>query len=237
MWGRSLLPYGMTNTPFVNGKDYTAKQNYFVGNGTAAVTFRGLQANLNLFAKACGFEAVVIDGCIGESTLAAANALINTTVAKDVSKTPDFFRMESVEEVAKNAVAIRTWFRTVAGPTLQVTTVRTYLRGEGNDWNVKGDIAYGAGTVHDEFKSLQADLNELAQPVGFAKLEVDGFLGPKTAAAVKKIYDATVKKNAIFGITMFPVPDTKEEAAEFCMMIREWMRTVAVPNLKAEAAV
>jgi hypothetical protein len=36
---------------------------------------------------------------------------------------------------------------------------------------------------------------------------------------------------------MFPVPDTKEEAAEFCMMIREWMRTVAVPNLKAEAAV
>lgn len=224
-------------TQFVSGKDYTAQNNYFAGIGTANVTFRGLQADLNLFAKSCGFDAVVIDGLIGDKTLVAANTLINTAVAKDVSKTPDFFRMESVEEVAKNAVEIRNWLRTVAGPTLQVTTARTYVRGEGKDWNVKGDIAYGAGPVHDEFKSLQADLNQLAQHVGFAKLAVDGFLGPQTAAAVKKTYEATVKKNALFGITMFPVPDTKEEVAEFCMMIREWIRTVAVKNLIAEAAV
>lgn len=225
------------NTKFVSGKDYTAQHNYFAGIGTASVTFRGLQADLNLFAKSCGFDAVVIDGLIGDKTLVAANTLINTAVAKDVSKTPDFFRMESVEEVAKNAVEIRNWLRTVAGPTLQVTTARTYVRGEGKDWNVKGDIAYGVGTVHDEFKSLQADLNQLAAHVGFAQLTVDGFLGPQTAAAVKKIYEVTVPKNPLFGITMFPVPDTKEEVAEFCMMIREWIRTVAVKNLIAEAAV
>jgi lysozyme family protein len=229
----------MTNNSaqFISGKDYAAKNDYFAGIGTANVTFRGLQADLNLFAKSCGFEAVVIDGLIGDKTLAAANTLVNTAVAKDVNKTPDFFRMESAEEVAKNATAIRDWVRAVAGPTLQITTVRTYLRGDGKDWNVKGDIAYGAGIVHDEFKGLQADLNGLAQHVGFAKLNVDGFLGPKTAAAVKKTYDATVKKNAFFGITMFPVPDTKEEVAEFCMMIREWIKTVAVKNLVAEAAV
>ena len=225
------------NTQFVRGKDYTAKNEYFAGIGMANVTFRGMQADLNLFAQACGFEAVVIDGLIGDKTLVAANTLVNAAVAKDVSKTPDFFRLESAEQVAQNASEIRNWLRTVAGPTLQVTTARTYLRGDGKDWNIKGDVAYGAGPVHDEFKALQGDLNALAQHVGFATLTVDGFLGPKTAAAVKSTYDATVKKSALFGITMFPVPDTKEEVAEFCMMIRAWIKTVAMPNLVAEAAV
>ena len=36
---------------------------------------------------------------------------------------------------------------------------------------------------------------------------------------------------------MFPVPDTNEGVAEFGMMMREWIKPVAMPNLVVEAAV
>ena len=112
--------------------------------------------------------------------------------------------------------------------------LRRYHKGSGKEWNVKDAIAYGAGPVHDDFKALQADLNRLAKAVGFAALDVDGFLGAKTAAATKAVYDALVAKNPMNAITMFPVPNTKEECAEFCMFIRAWLAQSA-GQLVAEA--
>ena len=58
--------------------------------------------------------------------------------------------------------------------------LRNYDKGEGKDWNVKESIAYGRGFVHEDFVGLQQDLNLFASRVGFDKIQLDGFLGPKT---------------------------------------------------------
>ena len=40
----------------------------------------------------------------------------------------------------------------------------------------------------------------------------------------------------MLAMTPFPPPDSKEEAAEFCMFIRQWLRDVAGKQLgRAEA--
>jgi lysozyme family protein len=124
-----------------------------------------------------------------------------------------------------------------AATTLAVNPFRIYTKGSGKDWNIKGDIAYGAGPVHDQFLQLQRTLNSLSDVVGFAKLDTDGFIGPKTAAAVTATYKKVVAKNAIFGVTLFPPPDTKEETAEYAAFINDWLDKIAVKQLLAEAGV
>jgi hypothetical protein len=52
---------------------------------------------------------------------------------------------------------------------------------------------------------------------------------------VKAIYDKVVAKNQLLSATVFPVPDTKEEVAEYAMFIRAWLRDVASKQLHAEA--
>jgi len=89
--------------------------------------------------------------------------------------------------------------------------------------------------VLDEFVALQRDLNKLAGPVGFKPLDADGFIGPKTASAIKATFDKVVAKNAMLGVTLFPVPDTKEETAEYAAFIRDWLDKVATRQLVAEA--
>ncbi|HEU5060245.1 MAG TPA: hypothetical protein VFU21_27120 [Kofleriaceae bacterium] len=102
--------------------------------------------------------------------------------------------------------------------------LRNYVQGEGKDWNVKKSIAYGAGPVHEDFKGLQQDINRFAEEVGFAKLEVDGFLGPHTVDAWNKIYQAALAKDPTATVA-FPPIVSKEQLATLCQHVRHWLQT------------
>ena len=228
----------MSNTnEYVSGKDFTNSGSTFTGKGEAKSEFRGLQADLNLYAQVANFEAVRIDGIIGPRTVEALKKTVDAVLAKNKLLVPAAFTYNSAEDVAKYAPRVRDWLHSTAAKTLNVSPFRLYKKGSGQDWNIKGDIAYGAGPVHDEFMGLQRDLNKLADVVGFKQLEVDGFIGPRTAQAVKATFDKVVAKNAILGVTLFPPPDTKEEAAEFAAFIRDWLDKTATKHLLAEAGV
>lgn len=77
-------------------------------------------------------------------------------------------------------------------------------------------------------KALQTTLNKLATTVGFAPLEVDGFIGAHTAQAVTAAYKAVLAKNMMFAATPFPPPDSKEECAEYAQFIHNWLESVAI---------
>jgi len=226
----------MTNTnEYAAGKDFTASGSTITGKGEARSEYRMLQADLNLYAPVASFEAVAIDGIIGPKTVEALKRTVDAVLAKNKLLVPAAFTYNNAEEVARYAPRVRDWLHTTAATTLAVSPFRLYKKGSGQDWNIKGDIAYGAGPVHDEFLGLQRDLNKLAGAVGFPQLDVDGFIGPRTAAAIKQTYDKVVAKNPAFGVTLFPPPDTKEETAEFAAFIRDWLDKVAVRQLLAEA--
>jgi hypothetical protein len=222
-------------TQFVAGKDFTANGSNFTGKGAVLSEFRSLQADLNAFAKVSGYEAIAIDGIVGTDTLSALNNVV-ATVAANGALAPTPFTASSVEDVARNTPAIREWLQTTAAKTLDVSTFKVLKRGEGQDWNVKGDIAYGKGAVHDDFLGIQRELNKVASVVGFKPLEVDGMIGPKTAEAVKETYEKVVAKNPLFRITMFPPPDTKEETAAYAQFILGWLRDTAVKQLGTASA-
>lgn len=226
----------MSNThEYAAGKDFSASGSTITGKGEARSEFRMLQADLNLYAQAAGFVAVRIDGIIGPQTVDAVKQTVDAVLAKNQLLIPAAFTYGSAEDVARYAPRIRDWLHSTAATTLAVSPFRLYKRGSGQDWNVKGDIAYGAGAVHDEFLGLQRDLNRLAGVVGFQPLDVDGFIGPRTAAAIKQTYDKVVAKNPALGVTLFPPPDTKEETAEFAAFIRDWLAKTASRHLLAEA--
>jgi len=220
---------------YVAGKDFTASGSNFTAKGEVLSEFRSLQADLNRFAQVGNFEGVKIDGIVGPRTLDAVKKVIAAVLAKNSLLVPATFTADSVEEVAKYAARIRDWLQTTASKELNVTTFRLFERGEGKDWNVKGEIAYGKGAVHDEFLGIQRELNKLANVVGFKPLDVDGFIGPKTAAAVKATYDKLVGMNSIFGVTLFPPPNTKEETAAFAQFIHGWLRDTAAKQLLGTA--
>lgn len=188
---------------------------------------RGLQADLNFFAEKLGYELVKVDGVVGPKTLAATKAVYDAVVAKQPILASTIVAPQSVDDVKKFAPSFRAWLETTARDALGVANLRRYHKGAGKDWNVKDTIAYGAGPVHEDFVALQKDLNKFAGALGFKPLEADGFIGEKTSAAVKKVYDAVIGKNQLLAATMFPVPDTKEEAAEYAQFIRAWLRDVA----------
>jgi lysozyme family protein len=225
----------MSNNEYVAGKNFTSSGSNHTGQGEARSEFRGLQADLNLYAQVANFEAVQIDGIVGPRTHDAVTKVVAAVLAKNSLLIPAAFTYNGPEDIARYAPRIRDWLHTTAASTLSVAPFRLYHRGSGKDWNVKGDIAYGAGAVHDEFMGLQRDLNKLADVVGFQKLDVDGFIGPHTAAAVKATYEKIVAKYPILGVTLFPPPDTKEEAAEFAAFIRDWLQKTATKHLLAEA--
>ena len=204
-------------------------------NGELLSELRSLQADLNLYSQVAGFDGIKIDGKIGPKTHDAVKKVIAAVLAKNSLLVPAAFTPDSAEEVTKYATQIRHWLHTTAAKELNVSTFRVFERGEGKDWNVKGDIAYGKGAVHDEFLGIQRELNKLAGTVGFKPLDVDGFIGPKTAAAVKATYDTLVAKNPIFGVTLFPPPDTKEETAAFAQFIHGWLRDTASRQLLGTA--
>jgi lysozyme family protein len=188
---------------------------------------RSLQADLNLYCQVANFEGLTIDGKIGPRSFDALKKIIAAVLAKNSLLIPAAFTANNADDVVKYATPIRAWLHSTAATTLNVSPFRVYERGEGKDWNVKGDIAYGKGAVHDEFLGIQRELNKLASRVGFDALEVDGFIGPKTAAAVKKTFDKVVAKNALLGVTLFPPPNTKEEAAAFAQFIHDWLANTA----------
>ena len=220
---------------YAAGKDFANNGSNYTGKGEALSEFRGLQADLNLYAQVANFEAVRIDGIVGPKTLDAVKKVVDAVLAKNKLLIPAAFTYNNAEDIAKYVPRIRDWLHTTAASTLKVSPFRLYKKGSGQDWNIKGDIAYGAGPVHDEFMGLQRELNKLADVVGFQKLEVDGFIGPRTAAAVKSTFEKVVAKNPIFGVTLFPPPDTKEETAEFAAFIRDWLDKTASKQLLAEA--
>jgi hypothetical protein len=112
---------------------------------------------------------------------------------------------------------------------------RKYERGEGKDWNVKNTIAYGRGEVHKDFQGLQTDLNRFSTVCGFSALTPDGFLGDKSVDAIKRVYSAVIAKNPGLVATPFPVPDTKEEVAEFAQFIRMWLQGPAAKAILPNA--
>ena len=114
--------------------------------------------------------------------------------------------------------------------------LRKYEKGEGKDWNTKESIAFGRGDVHKDFQGLQADLNRFAGAVGFEKLDIDGFLGPRSVTAFNKIYDAALAKNPLLAANVFPPPKTKEDIAEYCQFMRQWLQETAAKVLLAEQA-
>lgn len=196
---------------------------------------RGLQADLNFFADKLGLELTKVDGVVGPKTLSAVKAVYDAVVKAQPILASTVAAPNSVEDVKTNAPMLRSWLEKTARNTLGVADLRRYHKGSGKDWNVKDTIAYGAGPVHQDFVGLQTDLNRFAGALGFAALTTDGFIGAKTAAAVKKVYDAVVGKNQLLSATVFPVPDTKEEAAEYAQFIRAWLDGVAAKNLLGEA--
>jgi lysozyme family protein len=216
---------------YVAGKDFTASGGNFTAKGEVLSEFRSLQADLNRFAAVANFEGVKVDGIVGPRTLDSVKKVIAAVLAKNSLLVPAAFTADNTEEVARYALRIREWLQTTAAKTLDVSTFRVLDRGEGKDWNVKGDIAYGKGAVHDDFLGIQRELNKLAKVVGFSALEVDGFIGPKTAAAVKQTYDKVVGKNPLFGITLFPPPNTKEETAAYAQFIHGWLKDTASKQL------
>ena len=224
------------STEYAAGKDFTASGGNFTAKGEVLSEFRSLQADLNLYSQVAGFEGVKIDGVVGPRTLDAVKKVVAAVLAKNNLLVPAAFTADSTEEVAKYASRIRDWLHTTAAKTLNVSTFRVFERGEGKDWNVKGEIAYGKGAVHDEFLGIQRELNKLANVVGFKQLDVDGFIGPKTAAAVKQTYDKLVAMNPIYGVTLFPPPDTKEETAAFAQFIHGWLRDTASKQLLGNVA-
>lgn len=222
-------------TEYAADKDWSANGSNLTGKGAAKATFRGLQADLNQYAQALGFEGLGVDGILGPKSLAAVQAVVKAVVAKNPLMTPATFAPpDQVDAVGRYALRIREWLHTTAASALAVLPYKLYTQGAGKDWNLKGDIAYGAGATHDEFVALQKSLNQLAGPLGFAKLDTDGFLGPKTAVAIKATWEKAVAKNPIFAATPFPPPDTKEEVAQYAAFIRNWLDKVAIPNLVAE---
>ena len=226
----------MDMTEFSAAKDWTAQGSNLKGKGAAHTEFRGLQADLNQFAQACGFEGVAVDGILGPKTLAAVQAVTKAVVGKNPLLTPSTFAPPTtVDAVGQYALRIREWLHTTASQTLKVSPYRLFDQGAGKDWNTKGEIAYGAGTTADEFVKLQTALNSLAPTVGFAKLETDGFIGEKTAAAVKATYDKVVAKNPIYAAAPFPAPESKEETARFAAFIRDWLEHVAPKALQGGA--
>lgn len=216
-------------------KDWTQNGPNVSAKGETRSEFRSLQADLNQYAQAANFEPVVIDGIIGPRTADAVKKTVGAVLAKNSLLVPATFTYDGVDHVAKYAARIRDWLHSTAATTLAVNPFRVYAKGQGKDWNEKGDIAYGAGAVHDQFLQLQRTLNRLSDVVGFAKLDTDGFIGPKTAAAVMATYNKVVAKNAIFGVTLFPPPDTKEETAEYAAFINDWLDKIAIKQLLAEA--
>ncbi|MBK9033744.1 MAG: hypothetical protein IPL61_21175 [Myxococcales bacterium] len=204
-------------------RDWTQHGETITGTGAAREVFRGIQADLNYFAEKVGFETVKVDGVLGPQTLAALKATHLAVVAANPLLAATLIPPTTVAGTAENAMASRTWLETTARKALNLSDLRRYHRGSGKEWNTKDAIAYGAGPVHDDFKALQTDLNRFAEALGYKALTVDGFLGAKTAAATKAIYDALVSKNPMNAMTLFPAPDTKEECAEYCMFIRSWL--------------
>ena len=226
----------MSTTEFATGKDFTASGSNFTAKGQVLSEFRGLQADLNLYAKAAGFDGVTIDGIVGPRTLEAVKRVVAAVLARNSLLIPVAFTANNSEEVARYAPRIREWLHTTAAKTLDVSPYRVYEQGVGKDWNIKGDFAYGADAVHDEFMGIQRELNKVAKVVGFQPLAVDGFIGPRTAAAVKQTFDKVVAKNPLFGVTLFPPPDTKEETAAFAAFIRDWLVKVATKQLLGSAS-
>jgi hypothetical protein len=193
---------------------------------------KGLQADLNHFAGVAQIEAVAVDGFVGPRTVTSVKAVYDAVVTKNpLLATTPFPVPDSKEEVATYAPHIRQWLAGTAADALGVPRHRRFVFGPGKEWNVKDDIAYGAGAVHEELKALQADVNRFAPAVGFAPLGTDGFIGPKTAAAVKAIYEKVVAANPLLVATPFPVPDSKEEVAEWAQLIRFWLRGPAAGAL------
>jgi lysozyme family protein len=215
--------------------DWTQNGTTVSAKGETRSEFRSLQADLNQYAQAGNFEPVVVDGIVGPKTVDAIKKTVAAVLSKNSLLVPAEFTYDGVDHVAKYAARIRDWLHSTAATTLAVNPFRFYEKGQGKDWNVKGDIAYGAGPVHDQFQQLQRTLNTLSGVVGFGKLEVDGFIGPKTAAAVMATFEKVKAKNAILAVTLFPPPDTKEETAEYAAFINDWLDKIAIRNLVAEA--
>ncbi|MBP8811992.1 MAG: hypothetical protein KBG48_34265 [Kofleriaceae bacterium] len=209
------------------GRDWNQAGDTITGDAATREIFRGIQADLNYFAEPCGFEAVKVDGVLGPKSLAALQAVNAAVIKANPALTGTLMPPTTVADVATYAMMTRDWLEKTARSALGVTDLRRYHKGTGKEWNVKDAIAYGAGPVHADFVALQTDLNRFAGALGFAALDTDGMIGPKTAKAVKAIYDALVAKNPLNVITAFPVPDTKEEVAEYCMFIRAWLATKA----------
>ncbi|MBA3381462.1 MAG: hypothetical protein H0T97_06295 [Actinobacteria bacterium] len=187
---------------------------------------RTLQADLNYFAEKVGFSNVKVDGQLGPQTVEAFRAVHaavtkqNPMLAGAMTPPSDAAGLEQKAELA------REWLESTARDALGLGDLRRFHFGEGKDWNIKGAIAYGAGGAHAEFEALQRELNTVAAQVGLEPLEVDGFIGKHTANFVSKVYEAVVAKNSAYGATPFPVPDTKELAAEYAMFIRNWLSKI-----------
>jgi lysozyme family protein len=216
--------------------DWTQNGSTVSATGETRSEFRSLQADLNQYAQAGNFEPVVVDGIVGPRTVEAVKKTVAAVLAKNSLLVPAEFTYDGVDHIAKYAGRIRDWLHSTAATTLAVNPFRIYTKGSGKDWNIKGDIAYGAGPVHDQFQQLQRTLNTLSGVVGFGTLEVDGFIGPKTAAAVMATFEKVKAKNAILAVTLFPPPDTKEETAEYAGFINDWLDKIAVKQLVAEAS-
>jgi hypothetical protein len=218
------------------GKDWSVSGSSVAGSGRAAGELKGLQADLNRFVGLTKVEGVAVDGQVGARTVAAVKAVYDAVVAKNplLAATP-FPIPDTKEEVATYAPHIRQWLAATAADALGAPRQRRYMFGDGKEWNTRESIAYGAGPVHEDFKALQADLNRFAGAASFAALQTDGFIGPKTAQAVASIYKQVVAKNPLLAATPFPVPDTKEEVAEYAQHIRAWLqgtaaKALAIPN-------
>jgi hypothetical protein len=218
------------------GKDWSVSGSSVAGTGGAVGELKGLQADLNRFVGLTKVEGVAVDGLVGARTVAAVKAVYDAVVAKNplLAATP-FPIPDTKEEVATYTPHIRQWLAATAADALGAPRQRRYVFGDGKEWNTRESIAYGAGPVHEDFKALQADLNRFAGAAGFAALQTDGFIGPKTAQAVTSIYKQVVAKNPLLAATPFPVPDTKEEVAEYAQHIRAWLqgtagKALAIPN-------
>lgn len=60
----------------------------------------------------------------------------------------------------------------------------------GVDFKCNAAICFGIGPVHEQLKTLQRTLNAFASVGRFTPLDVDGFIGDQTVAAVNRVANA-----------------------------------------------
>jgi hypothetical protein len=94
------------------GKDWNVKDTIAYGKGAVHEDFKGLQKDLNRYAKQVDFEPLDVDGFLGPRTVDAWNKIYQAALAKDPTATVAFPPIVMKEQIATLCQHVRHWLKT-----------------------------------------------------------------------------------------------------------------------------